>query len=380
MQSKSINKDNVPNVMYQLAKTKNKPALTLIFKPEHLDLIEAVEKRTNDHPIFLLAKEGDRESTEFLVNEFRELDGRLAGGRRHFRPWRRALSGAATGGHVELVNYAIKHTSRLFEWSFSEKPLDYAVSLAAHYGHVELMNDLIGRGAMLMAAVKGAFSADRVELAIDLILRKVSWDLAKTGLEELIKRESKGSDDKLIGHQGKIFQLISSIGNSKIRKNLADSYKINIDLIKAHEINRLMQIPMDYQQATACQVNAYLLHCWFLQGIQLVTNEKREMPLLPLEIFILISSFVIGLSGEDTLLIFKRHLNTMPKKLCDAAIQRLDKKYNSSNSFWNSMSGIFGSKELEMSIEYTAGEKSINERYQKRLAIQMSSSFNDHKM
>jgi hypothetical protein len=146
----SSSQETLFDKVYRLAKEKDEIALTKMVKEG--SCISAFKGAYN--PIMLLAKEGDSQSVEFLVNKFK-------GSRNH------AVRGYAAGGHVDQVmNLLLTHGA-----SINDAVKGYAMG-----GHVEQMDQLLPQGASINDAVKGYAMGGHVEQVDQLLLKKASID------------------------------------------------------------------------------------------------------------------------------------------------------------------------------------------------------------
>lgn len=227
----------------------------------------------------------------------------------------------ARRGDENAINKLIQEGASLDE-GMRKKVLDNAVQTAAVAGHINLVNLLLKQGASLNKAVQGAASGDHGELTIKLInegasLEEATQSAATAGhidlINLLIKRGASLFETAkaavigghLEGNQEKVLRFISFIDNALLRKCLIEkankkNNSINIETFakKASQQNRLIRkYQLDYQQIQPLLAQgARIKREWLLHG--------EKLAAFPAEIFIHISSFVLGLPNSDTLKVF----------------------------------------------------------------------------
>ncbi len=112
--------------IYQLVKEKNEPKLNEMVKQGI-----CIGRYYNEHNVIsLLAKEGDIDSVNFLLNKFKaNLND--------------AVFGYACGGHVDAVNKLLAEGASI----------DYAIRGYAYAGQVDMVNKLLAQGTRVCVAI-----------------------------------------------------------------------------------------------------------------------------------------------------------------------------------------------------------------------------------
>jgi hypothetical protein len=383
----------------------------------------------NDHtPVMLLAKEGEKEAVQFLIDKFEAS-------------LNHAVLGAALAGHVELVwqlisqgaslNYALlgvidnenkkndelkeklinrganllgansmrlrlkwiawatveinarpvsSHSSRDHLYSISRyiaetgeaRPLNCllkSVELSKPYNLIKLyvlnmLNMFADKfESCLDGAIHGAAKGGHIILLNSLIEYAKEKGCEGPLRSAAVCGAKEGKYLDAARSRSEILQFISFIDDLKLRKKLIKKViregglvdSIEIILPKVNQINGLLRnINFDFAQTQSWQS---VLHCWFLQGIQLVKGR-----MVSLDIFIHISSFIIGLSDVETKRFFDQYRDRMPRILYDTSLQTIEKNFQS--SFWSSP--ITKPKLTE--AEYVEKREEARIRYETRIS------------
>ena len=285
-----------------------------------------------------------------------------------------AARGAAEGNHIDLLrelivddisrNYAVwgaalaNNAPLVFTLIAEGANINDAVLGAAAGGHIDLVKELIKRGANPHLAVQGAAAGGHMELLNMLIKDQLSKEYALQGAIDGKHLENK---------EEKLLYYILSVNDLELQTFLIKkAQEINkvIDSkalpAKVSKLNELMETyKLNIKQAYVW-LTKLELHILFLQGI-----EKVKDGTLPLEMFLYVASYVSSLSDHDTIDLFVKHYEGMPKKLLDTFLQHLENKFHPKSSF-NPFS-FFQHKNTDLTeIKYTHEKNLAYERYEYR--------------
>lgn len=358
--------------------------------------------------LYQLALEGDQEAVLFFFSTFPS-----------FKP-AGAYIGAAEGHHLEFLEKLLK--MNLLE---PDQAINYAVQGAAHGNHEELVENLIERGANIGYAVSGAVMGghselleklekkgdvsksniaigfamiNNIEKTLQLIKEGASAEAvivnaAAQGYHKLVnllsKKVSKESyhmkiligakqNFRLKGNAETVLDYIMLFEDKELRDLLIAEAKKELVPISKEPFNKnltrinllMKEHQFDYKKARAwLQTN---IHFWFLQGIQLVSNGQ-----IPLEMFIYLSSFLTGLSTEETNKLFTCQREIMPRKLLDNAMNDVKKKFGTSR--WSIVSYFFcfnpgrAVEEGSINLLQVQEERQHIQRYERRMNWQNAS-------
>ena len=92
--------------------------------------------------------------------------------------------------------------------------------------------------------------------------------------------------------------------------------------------------------------------------------------ILSLDIFIHISSFLVGFSHEETKNLFYKHREVISKKLFDLEINRTEEKFKKPMNPWYLNISVFAPKKEKMTKEeYIEEQKQATVRYRNRITF-----------
>lgn len=255
-----------------------------------------------------------------------------------------ALAGYARGGHVDEVvgllergaskNFAADNFARAGRHDLVEKMLSLGADINsaiigyARSGQADMVGALLARAVYVNAAIVHNLANGMNASGHDLpMLNEVNIKNAIRGYTE----SGHFSDYEMV------LRLLTFTGPLKYRKILARAAKEtnpSLDpgdlLHRAAKINQLMkESRMNYHEARS-YLTAWMmpgLHCWFLQGSKLVKNN-----VMPMEIYILISSYVVGMPDNETIALFNKYFSVMPQKLCEVSIKKTRDKFTQTSA------------------------------------------------
>lgn len=383
MFSKKITYKNKFDEIYHLAKLKSKRGLLF-----NRNYFEAANK-DGYTAIDCLATEGDKESVIFLIKYFTIFSPNLIN---------YALVGAAAGNQIDLMeelinmggdlNYALQGAARANNTELMERLIsrgaykkDGAIYMAAVHGHFEIVEKFLQLGGSIDYAAGGAAAGGYKKEVILFIkqgasISEAAWQAGFRLKIEIINELIPDREYSLLATQafegiqkggwlrGKdenVFSLIHNFHNRTLRSLLLEEKKkiSGPDSIKPL-LNREEKIKqfMEKDHFSLKCARAWFtpnLHFWFSQGFQLVSTGK-----MPAQVYWYITTFLIGLSYEDTRQLFFKHWQTIPKKIRDNAINKIE---NNASSWMKTVPLI----SPFLNFYQEARKFNVAERYQNRI-------------
>lgn len=328
-QNELAQNENFFETIYRLAKKKDKAALwSLVNAGISIDFFFG-----EYNPIKLLAKEGDHDTVQFLMNEFRSsrtnaLEGYAQGGYVHqvdqlLKEGEQriyAIRGYAKSGNFEQVKKLLGENADLVDITF-------AATGYARGGHVKQVEELINAGVNRNHIVENYALGGHIEQVNEQIKHGAKRDDAVFGyawggyVEQVNEQIKQGANRKIanVGYilggftqQSELLRLLASTDDLQLQDLLIEEAKNKIKSLDAallrEKANRLHRIMEEYKcsfdQAKALSIKG--ASAWLLQGPVLVSED-----VIAKDIFFEISSFLMSLSTQDV----KKMLAAVNEKL-----------------------------------------------------------------